>query len=115
MDGSIVSSSHFRMPDQIRKWPGACRVLGSLQHLRELQIIIALWCDGSLMSSRPASDDDSVLYILQPLKEVQARQFTVTLTEDVSTSVRSTLGVTPYQLLRREMPGIGYEGFLWDY
>lgn len=99
------ASTHFP-PDDGQKWAAACQVLGSLHALEDLHITIAIW--SRVPSLRLEIDEDSVIRLLEPLKTVRALRFSVTLSTSLTESMRERLGALPFQVLRRERPGIGF-------
>lgn len=92
-------------PDDASKWLGACEVLASLTSLHSLHITIAIWPVD--ISQRDRNNDESVQVVLEPLKLARAAVFSVTLTEEVTDEVKRRLGAVPFQIIRRERPGIG--------
>lgn len=96
-----VPADHWELPDDRRKWPAACEVLASLQHLQYARITIFMLCQ--LDRHRHATDHELLYEILQPLKAVHASDFTVEVAMPLET-VRERLGTTPFRLLECEYP-----------
>lgn len=101
----LVSSRKLRPPEKWSRWPVACRVLASLEHLEELIITIAIW---DKEASEGIMEDDSIIALMKPLKAVRARKFEVITTQALAERVEELLGPTPFRVSKRKRSGIGY-------
>lgn len=93
-------------PDNSTKWLAACEVLAAFHHPETLDITLAVW--SQIPSDRERADDETITTLLQPLQAVRAMDFSVTLAQTVPDELRAKLGSTPYRLIQRHRPGIGY-------
>lgn len=76
-------------------------VLATMQRLESLRILVALRCPQAL---HPHPTDGRFLCtILQPLKDVHAKDYQVVVTEPLE-EVQKRLGSTPFRLLERSIP-----------
>lgn len=92
--------------NHVRRWRAACEVLATMEHLEDLEITIAVW--SRTPTRRGATDDNSVVVVLEPLKSVRATRFEVVLTERLTDGARKRLGSTPFVVTKRSRPGIGF-------
>ncbi|EKG15480.1 hypothetical protein MPH_07292 [Macrophomina phaseolina MS6] len=101
------SYKHLRFPpDYIAHWPEACHALASMRGLKDLHITLAIW--PRIPGKMDTIDDDSVYFLLDPLKIISAEKFNVVITVNLSDAVKARLGSVPFVLSKRVKHGIGF-------
>lgn len=103
---------HRFPPDDFAKWTGACAVLQSMECLSSLTITLSIWARNP--AHKDHVDDDSLFYVLEPLKAVRAKEFSVTMTTKPSDQVMARLGHVHFHIFKRERPGIGFYAWAVD-
>ena len=99
----------WELPDDKRKWPAACDVLASMQHLQSLRVTIILSCQ--FEQHRHSQPNTELLYdLLQPLNALHASDFTVEIAQHFEV-MRERLETAPFRLVEREKPLSSHE--LW--
>jgi hypothetical protein len=87
-----LPADFWELPDDLRLWEEACRVLASFDRLGYLCVAIENYSD--------RVDPELLLEILLPLKGVSARDFAVRIPGGFVDSVREKLGEVPFRLIK---------------
>ena len=92
----VVDSLTFRHPDDLCKWPQACKTLASMKHLNDLHITLEL--RSGPHRPRRAEYDEYLIILLGHLLPIRALEYGVFLEHKLSRTVMARLGSLPFQV-----------------
>lgn len=90
-------------PERMMSWKLACEAMKKLRAIRYLFVEMLIW-DLFDRVNASAVDDDSLVTILEPLNELQARQFTVEMNIAIPDGVLARLGKLAFVPVVRKRP-----------
>jgi hypothetical protein len=101
----LFQNQNILPPEDYNHWEDACSTIATLQGLQSLVIDMTLWNYRYYsMTDTRTIDDNHLIMILSPLRNIRAKYFEVEINVDIPDRAKTALEPFPFKLTERHRP-----------